>query len=190
MATELTTATVPDTDPAADASSDAPPVKASKSVTMDAPSQQAIVSLSEVQLGSRKTTNKSSMSRTSQVSRPDGFIAVGQRPSVRLIDSSHRITAEWLTEVYEMRGFLQPGGKVSSCNVKPLGEGEGVMGVLAICNVELENGMPHAPKQFVAKFSPVRLSPKPKPLPHHVAALCPTSPRSRSHPRPSSTLPL
>jgi hypothetical protein len=135
---------------------DTPSVKSSKSVTMDAPSQ--IANLSEVQLANRKTpTGRSTnLSRDTQISRPEGYVPVGARPSVRLINSSNHITAEWLTEVYEDRGFLEKGGKVTSCNVKPLGEGEGVMGVLAICSVELENAKPHAPKQFVAKFSPVR----------------------------------
>lgn len=148
----------------ATAPDDAPTVKTSKSVTMDAPSQHEVLSLSEVQLANRKTTNRSTnMSRDTQISRPEGYVPIGQRPSVRLINSSHHITAEWLTEVYEDRGFLEKGGKVTSCNVKPLGEGEGVMGVLAICTVELENAKPHAPKQFVAKFSPVRVSPPPAP---------------------------
>jgi len=168
MTTEISRATDPQAQPlpaegeaqegpALEMAEQPPSVKLAKSVTVDAPGEPTVLSLSEVQLG-RKTTARSNMSRNSQISRPEGYVPVGQRPSVRLIHSSHHITAEWLTEVYHMRGFLEEGGKVTSCNVKPLGEGEGVMGVLAICTVELENAKPHAPKQFVAKFSPIKTS--------------------------------
>jgi len=118
----------------------------------------------------------------SEVSRPEGYVPVGKRHSMRLVKSSHGMTVEWLTEVYQDRKFLEPGGKVArhrpaaavpsalrllgaplgrsiakattggipsricvspvhqvvGVNVKPLGEGEGVMGLLAICTVELE----------------------------------------------------
>jgi len=122
MATKLSSGAPAREAELATAPDDAPAVKTSKSVTMDAPSQQEVHSLSEVQLANRKTTNRSTnMSRDAQISRPEGYVPIGQRPSVRLINSSHHITAEWLTEVYEDRGFLEKGGKVTSCNVKPLG---------------------------------------------------------------------
>mmetsp|Transcript_39169 Transcript_39169/g.117249 ORF Transcript_39169/g.117249 Transcript_39169/m.117249 type:complete len:483 (+) Transcript_39169:75-1523(+) len=133
----------------------APAVTSQKSVTVSDP---AVVALSEVKLSSQKTTNKSYKSDCSNITRPEGYLPVGQRPSVPLVQSTIGITSEWLTEVYTMRGFLKEGGKVTSCNVKPLGEGEGVMGLLAICTVELENAEAHAPLQFVAKFSPCKTS--------------------------------
>jgi hypothetical protein len=150
----------------------APAVTSQKSVTVSDP---AVVALSEVKLSSQKTTNKSYKSDCSNITRPEGYLPVGQRPSVPLVQSTIGITSEWLTEVYTMRGFLKEGGKVTSCNVKPLGEGEGVMGLLAICTVELENAEAHAPLQFVAKFSPVR-----RPLSRtRVAATAPTAPAGR-----------
>lgn len=149
-----------------------PAVTSQKSVTVSDP---AVVALSEVKLSSQKTTNKSYKSDCSNITRPEGYLPVGQRPSVPLVQSTIGITSEWLTEVYTMRGFLKEGGKVTSCNVKPLGEGEGVMGLLAICTVELENAEAHAPLQFVAKFSPVR-----RPLSRtRVAATAPTAPAGR-----------
>ena len=104
----------------------APAVTSQKSVTISDP---AVVALSEVKLSSQKTTNKSYKSDCSNITRPEGYLPVGQRPSVPLVQSTIGITSEWLTEVYTMRGFLKEGGKVTSCNVKPLGEGEGVMGL-------------------------------------------------------------
>lgn len=49
----------------------------------------------------------------SEVSRPEGYVPVGKRHSMRLVKSSHGMTVEWLTEVYQDRKFLEPGGKVA-----------------------------------------------------------------------------
>jgi len=92
------------------------------------------------------------------VSCPEGYVPVGARRSVALATSSHGLTVEWLTGVFQERGFLRRSGCVTSVSVRPLGEGEGVMGLLAICTVELQGALDHAPPQFVAKFSPVKTS--------------------------------
>ena len=116
------------------------------------------LSLSEVSLARNKTANKTSVvSQATEISRPDNYIPIGRR-SVRLVHDTHGITKEWLTEVYRLRKFVKPDGKVLSFETKPIGEGGGVMGVLALVSVELEGKEPHAPESFVAKFSPVKTS--------------------------------
>ncbi|EOD08269.1 hypothetical protein EMIHUDRAFT_258318, partial [Emiliania huxleyi CCMP1516] len=73
----------------------APAVTSQKSVTVSDP---AVVALSEVKLSSQKTTNKSYKSDCSNITRPEGYLPVGQRPSVPLVQSTIGITSEWLTE--------------------------------------------------------------------------------------------
>lgn len=119
------------------------------------------LSLAEVKLSATRTQDKKSIvsAAGTEYSRPDGFLPIGKRPSVRLPIDAYGLTTEWLTEVYKLRGFIdKEHGQVTDVTARPLGEGEGVMGVLAIVNVELANALDHAPRQFVAKFSPAKTS--------------------------------
>ena len=99
-----------------------------------------------------------------QFSHPDGFVPVGVKPNVRVIRGPDEITPEWLTPIYQSRGFLQMGGKVTSVQIKPLGDGLGVMGDLCLVFAEFEGGNDTTPKGFVAKFCPQKLYGFPKPV--------------------------
>ena len=87
------------------------------------------------------------------VSSP-GFVRVGKKTGVKIPETPEGITKEWLTQVYQNRGYLREGGHVSEVNIKPLGDGLGVAGDLARVSVELVGATPFAPRSFVAKFTP------------------------------------
>ena len=87
------------------------------------------------------------------VSSP-GFVRVGKKTGVKIPETPEGITKEWLTQVYQNRGYLHEGGHVSEVKIKPLGDGLGVAGDLARVSVELVGAAPFAPRSFVAKFTP------------------------------------
>ena len=116
-----------------------------------------------------------------------GFVRVGKKTGVKIPETPQGITKEWLTQVYQNRGYLREGGQVSEVKIKPLGDGLGVAGDLARVSVELVGATPSAPRSFVAKFTPkvasimtslvlkfqfateahwCRSSPNPSPTPH------------------------
>ena len=55
------------------------------------------------------------------VSSP-GFVRVGKKTGVKIPETPEGITKEWLTQVYQNRGYLREGGHVSEVNIKPLGD--------------------------------------------------------------------
>ena len=87
-----------------------------------------------------------------------GFVSVGKRTGVKIPETPQGITKEWLTQVYQNRGYLRETGHVTSVTVKPLGDGLGVAGDLARVSVELEGAVHFAPRSFVAKFTPQQAS--------------------------------
>ncbi len=95
--------------------------------------------------------------RTRVFNRPAGFVPVGKRPRVRVIRGPGDLSEEWVTSVYQMRGFLGAEGRVTKVSVKPLGGGLGVMGDIALVHVELEGATDGAPTGFVAKFCPQQI---------------------------------
>ena len=95
---------------------------------------------------------------------PDGFVPVGTKPKVRVIRGPNEITPEWLTPIYQSKGFLQVGGKVKTVQIKPLGDGLGVMGEICLVTTECEGGNDTTPTGFVAKFCPQKLFGFPKPV--------------------------
>lgn len=95
---------------------------------------------------------------------PDGFVPVGTKPKVRVIRGPNEITPEWLTPIYQSKGFLQVGGKVKTVRIKPLGDGLGVMGEICLVTTECEGGNDTTPTGFVAKFCPQKLFGFPKPV--------------------------
>ena len=78
------------------------------------------------------------------VSSP-GFVRVGKKTGVKIPETPEGITKEWLTQVYQNRGYLREGGHVSEVNIKPLGDGLGVAGDLARVSVELVSRRPSRP---------------------------------------------
>ena len=76
----------------------------------------------------------------------------------------NEITPEWLTPIYQSKGFLQVGGKVKTVQIKPLGDGLGVMGEICLVTTECEGGNDTTPTGFVAKFCPQKLFGFPKPV--------------------------
>jgi hypothetical protein len=83
-----------------------------------------------------------------------GFVRVGRKTGVKIPETPQGITKEWLTQVYQNRGYLRAGGPVSEVTIKPLGDGLGVAGDLARVSVGLVGAMHFAPRSFVAKFTP------------------------------------
>ena len=83
-----------------------------------------------------------------------GFVRVGRKTGVKIPETPQGITKEWLTQVYQNRGYLRESGHVSDVTIKPLGDGLGVAGDLARVSVELVGAMHFAPRSFVAKFTP------------------------------------
>ena len=83
-----------------------------------------------------------------------GFVRVGKKTGVKIPETPQGITKEWLTQVYQNRGYLREGGHVSEVKIKSLGDGLGVAGDLARVSVELVGATPFAPRSFVAKFTP------------------------------------
>jgi len=95
---------------------------------------------------------------SADMERPNRFIPIGKRPGIHIARHTGELTKEWLTQAYKIRGYLPDTGQVTKVNVKTLGEGLGVMGDLALVDVELEGARPNAPTGFVAKFSPLKSS--------------------------------
>ena len=84
-----------------------------------------------------------------------GFVRVGRKPgTLKIPETPQGITKEWLTQVYQNRGYLRESGRVTEVTIKPLGDGLGVAGDLARVSVELVGAMHFAPRSFVAKFTP------------------------------------
>ena len=88
------------------------------------------------------------------IRRPLGFIRVGGRYPFRVLRRAAEITPEWLTKVFQHRGLLEPWAKVATAEIKPMGEGLGVMGDIVFVTVTCEGGGEKVPKKFIAKFSP------------------------------------
>eukprot|EP00965_Chrysotila_dentata_P253343 6211196-Pleurochrysis_carterae.AAC.1 len=102
------------------------------------------------------------------VRRPPGYVPIGKNPGVRIARRATQLTEAWLTDVFRLRKYLTPTGKarsrlpapctdlVTKVEIKPLGDGLGVMGDLALVFVDLEGAQNNAPTKMVAKFSPIK----------------------------------
>lgn len=86
---------------------------------------------------------------------------MGARLPFRVPRCAAEMTTEWLTKVFQYRGYLEPWARVTSVEIKPIGEGLGVMGDLVFVAVKCENGGDKVPKRFIAKFSPQSKAPLP-----------------------------
>ena len=93
--------------------------------------------------------------------RPAGWVSIGTRMPFRVLRRAKEITPEWLTKVFQHRGLLEPWAKIATCEIKPMGEGLGVMGDIVFVNVKCENGGAKVPARFIAKFSPQENAPLP-----------------------------
>lgn len=65
-----------------------------------------------------------------------------------------KLTAEWLTDALRFKGFLTTEGRVAAMEVRPIGEGLGMMADMALLHLTLEGAQPGAPSKMVAKFAP------------------------------------
>lgn len=85
--------------------------------------------------------------------RPEGYVPIASLP-LRVPDRISKLTQEWLTDALRLKGKLKPEGKVTSMEVKPIGEGLGMMADMALIHLELEGATDGAPTRMVAKFAP------------------------------------
>ena len=146
-----------------------PPAAAPAAAPAAEPTTAAEPPTIELNLSAESVTTVKLDGKQLTFSRPAGFVPVGSKQTVnnRKIHVPRRpeeITAEWLTTVYQARGFLTLAGSVRKVDVKPLGGGLGVMGDICIAEVELEGAASNAPRGFVAKFCPQVLYGFPKPI--------------------------
>ena len=65
-----------------------------------------------------------------------------------------KLSSEWLTNAMQLKGYLTPEGKVAQMEVKPIGEGLGMMADMALLHLTLEGAVAEAPQKMVAKFAP------------------------------------
>ncbi|MFI5319112.1 MAG: phosphotransferase [Myxococcota bacterium] len=73
----------------------------------------------------------------------------------RLPTTLDALRAEWIGEALRAGGALRPDARVVACQVRPLGAGAGLIGVVARVVLEIE-GDPAAPRSLIAKLpSPV-----------------------------------
>jgi len=70
----------------------------------------------------------------------------------RFPTSPSELSGEWLTTVLQACGALPAGGRVTGLSTTPVGEGIGMLGVLARAELELEGDTDGAPRSLIAKF--------------------------------------
>ncbi len=74
----------------------------------------------------------------------------------RLPTSAEQLTPEWLTAALRSGGGLGAGERVAACEVRPLGAGGGLIGIVARVKLRYVGEAPGAPRQLIAKFpSPI-----------------------------------
>ena len=98
--------------------------------------------------------------------RPAGFIPIDAsrwRTGAQKVPSRiENLNKEWLTEALRLKGHLTPDGRVTSVEVRPIGEGLGMMADMALLHLTLEGELPGAPHRMVAKFAPQKQDKLPK----------------------------
>ena len=90
--------------------------------------------------------------------RPAGFIPVDAsrwRTGEQKVPSRiEHLNKEWLTVALRIKGHLKADGRVTSVEVRPIGEGLGMMADMALLHLTLDGALPGAPHRMVAKFAP------------------------------------
>ena len=98
--------------------------------------------------------------------RPAGFIPIDARlwrtGAQKVPSRIEHLNKEWLTEALRLKGHLTPDGRVTSVEVRPIGEGLGMMADMALLHLTLEGALPGAPHRMVAKFAPQKQDKLPK----------------------------
>ena len=98
--------------------------------------------------------------------RPAGFIPIDAnrwRTGEQKIPSRiENLNKEWLTVALRIKGHLKADGRVTSVEVRPIGEGLGMMADMALLHLTLEGALPGAPHRMVAKFAPQKQDKLPK----------------------------
>ncbi len=61
------------------------------------------------------------------------------------------LTTEWLTATLDAAGALG-GAEVTSFSTSPVGEGIGMLGILARVEMDFDRPAPEAPQSVIAKF--------------------------------------
>ena len=81
--------------------------------------------------------------------RPAGFIPIDAnrwRTGEQKVPSRiENLNKEWLTVALRIKGHLKPDGRVTSVEVRPIGEGLGMMADMALLHLTLEGALPGAP---------------------------------------------
>jgi len=76
--------------------------------------------------------------------------------TTRLPASAEQLTPVWLTDALRTGGVLDAGASVAKCEVRPLGAGGGLIGVVAKVRLDYAGAADGAPRTLIAKFpSPV-----------------------------------
>ena len=98
--------------------------------------------------------------------RPAGFIPIDAnrwRTGEQKVPSRiENLNKEWLTVALRIKGHLKADGRVTSVEVRPIGEGLGMMADMALLHLTLEGALPGAPHRMVAKFAPQKQDKLPK----------------------------
>lgn len=100
-------------------------------------------------------TREIAVSMASGIVRPPNFHRIGAPVPFRVPGTAEGMDAEWMTQVFRFRGYLEETGTVTKLELKALGgDGLGAFGELVIVNLELSGARPGAPTSFIAKFAP------------------------------------
>ena len=93
--------------------------------------------------------------------RPKGYIKLGSKVPFRVPRKPEDLSPSWMTAALRFKGMLSADVGVTAVQCKPIGEGGGVMGVIALVTISYD-GETSAPERLVAKFSPQGKAPLPK----------------------------
>ena len=88
-------------------------------------------------------TREIAVSMASGIVRPPNFHRIGAPVPFRVPGTAEGMDAEWMTQVFRFRGYLEETGTVTKLELKALGgDGLGAFGELVIVNLELSGARP------------------------------------------------
>jgi len=100
--------------------------------------------------------------QTNKVERPENFIKLGSKVPFLVPRTPEEVTAAWLTTALQYRKIIPADLAVTDIKTKPIGDGAGVMGVIAILFITYNKEAPKGvPTSMVSKFSPQGKAPLP-----------------------------
>ena len=123
-------------------------------------SDTPIATMEEVQLEADEANRADAQAG---LQRPKGYIKLGSKVPFRVPRRPDDLTPSWMTTALQFKGLLPKDIKATEVTTKPIGEGGGVMGVIALVTITYNGEVPaSAPKRMVAKFSPQGKAPLPR----------------------------